>query len=33
VGSWLAAHGARVLELQPAPAAGRVEAFVAAALA
>jgi DNA polymerase-3 subunit epsilon len=32
VGGWLAAHGARVLELQPAPASRRVEAFVAAAL-
>ena len=33
VGGWLASHGARVLELRPEPPAGRVEAFVAAALA
>jgi DNA polymerase-3 subunit epsilon len=33
VGGWLAANGARVLELQPAPRPERVEAFVAAALA
>jgi DNA polymerase III subunit epsilon len=33
VGAWLAANEARVLELDPAPPAARVEAFVAAALA
>jgi DNA polymerase-3 subunit epsilon len=33
VGGWLAGHGARVLELHPAPSPGRVEAFVSAALA
>jgi DNA polymerase-3 subunit epsilon len=33
VGGWLAANGARVLELEPAPPAQRVEAFLAAALA
>jgi DNA polymerase-3 subunit epsilon len=33
VGGWLASHGARVLELAPAPSPARVEAFVAAALA
>ncbi|HVL95492.1 MAG TPA: exonuclease domain-containing protein [Solirubrobacteraceae bacterium] len=33
VGAWLAGHEARVLELQPAPSPGRIEAFVAAALA
>jgi DNA polymerase-3 subunit epsilon len=33
VGGWLAGNAARVLELQPAPSAGRIEAFVDAALA
>jgi DNA polymerase-3 subunit epsilon len=32
VGAWLAAHEARVLELEPAPPPARVEAFVDAAL-
>ncbi len=32
VGGWLASHAVRTLELQPAPAPARLEAFVAAAL-